>query len=168
MATGDHTVFVSWLPLFHDMGLIGNVMQPLYLGVPCYLMPPIAFVQKPVRWLNAISRYRGTCTGGPNFAYDLCVAKVNEADRAGLDLSSWEVAYNGAEPVRAATLRRFVNAYAPYGLSARSIYPCYGLAEATLFVSGPRAGSWCSLAKMGCTRGKGSAQGVSRKSGTPA
>ena len=141
MATGDHTVFVSWLPLFHDMGLIGNVMQPLYLGVPCYLMPPIAFVQKPVRWLNAISRYRGTCTGGPNFAYDLCVAKVNEADRAGLDLSSWEVAYNGAEPVRAATLRRFVNAYAPYGLSARSIYPCYGLAEATLFVSGPRAGS---------------------------
>ncbi|WP_171013971.1 non-ribosomal peptide synthetase [Chitinivorax sp. B] len=141
MGNGPHTVFASWLPLFHDMGLIGNVMQPLFLGVPCHLMPPMAFLQKPLRWLKVISEQGVTCTGGPNFAYDLCVDKVAEADRAGLDLSSWSVVYNGAEPIRAATQRRFLETYAPHGVRESAIYPCYGLAEATLFVTGPVPGS---------------------------
>ncbi|AKJ30946.1 non-ribosomal peptide synthetase [Caldimonas brevitalea] len=141
MGNGDHTVFASWLPLFHDMGLIGNVMQPLYLGVPCHLMPPMAFLQKPLRWLKLISEQRVTCTGGPNFAYDLCVDKISDTERASLDLSSWQVAYNGSEPVRAETLRRFADAYAPHGLAAGALYPCYGLAEGTLFVTGPEPGA---------------------------
>ncbi|CCG89151.1 non-ribosomal peptide synthetase [Erwinia piriflorinigrans] len=140
MGNGDHTVFASWLPLFHDMGLIGNVMQPLYLGVSCWLMPPMAFLQKPIRWLRLIAACGATCTGGPDFAYILCVNKVSEAEREGLDLSRWQVAYNGAEPIRSDTLSRFQSAYAPYGFAAGSLYPCYGLAEATLFVSGHRAG----------------------------
>lgn len=141
MGNGPHTIFASWLPLFHDMGLVGNVMQPLYLGVSCYLMPPMAFMQKPRRWLEVISRYRVTCTGGPNFAYDLCVDRVPEHERAGLDLSSWDVAYNGAEPVRTETMRRFAEVYRPYGLRTAALYPCYGLAEGTLLVTGPVAGS---------------------------
>src|SRR5216683_351451 len=92
----DQTVVVGWLPLFHDMGLIGNVLQPLYLGVPCILMPSIAFLQKPYRWLQAISRYRATTSGGPNFAYDLCVRQISDEQRTSLDLSSWSVAFNGA------------------------------------------------------------------------
>lgn len=141
MANGPHTVFASWLPLFHDMGLVGNVMQPLYLGVSCYLMPPMAFMQRPRRWLEVISRYGVTCSGGPNFAYDLCVDRIPENERAGLDLSRWDVAYNGSEPVRAQTLQRFAEAYRPHGLRAGSLYPCYGLAEGTLLVSGPVAAS---------------------------
>lgn len=140
MGTGPQTVFASWLPLFHDMGLIGNIMQPLYLGVACHLMPPMAFLQKPRRWLQVISDYRVTCTGGPNFSYDLCVDKVVEEDRSGLDLSSLTVLYNGAEPVRAETQRRFLDAYRHCGLSDKTLFPCYGLAEATLFVTGPGAG----------------------------
>jgi amino acid adenylation domain-containing protein len=148
MGNGQHTVVASWLPLFHDMGLIGNVMQPLYLGVPCHLMPPIAFLQKPERWLRLIARRRVTCTGGPNFAYDLCVDRVSEAERAGLDLSSWSVAYNGAEPVAAATLRRFRKTYAPFGLRESALYPCYGLAEGTLFVTGPEPGSGARVVEL--------------------
>jgi len=140
MGNGDHTVFASWLPLFHDMGLVGNVMQPLYLGVSCHLMPPMAFMQKPRRWLDVISRHGVTCTGGPNFAFDLCVDKIPPEDRAGLDLSRWDVAYNGSEPVRAETLRRFADAFRPHGLRDGALYPCYGLAEGTLLVSGPQAG----------------------------
>ncbi|WP_347449506.1 amino acid adenylation domain-containing protein [Pantoea stewartii] len=140
MGNGDHTVFASWLPLFHDMGLIGNVMQPLYLGVSCWLMPPMAFLQKPLRWLKLISEAGVTCSGGPDFAYALCVDKVSEEEREGLDLSRWSVAYNGAEPIRSETVARFQAAYAPYGLQPEAMYPCYGLAEATLFVSGDRAG----------------------------
>lgn len=123
------------------MGLIGNVMQPLYLGVSCWLMPPMAFLQKPLRWLKLISEAGVTCTGGPDFAYALCVNKVREAEREGLDLSRWAVAYNGAEPIRSETVARFQAAYAPYGLQPGAMYPCYGLAEATLFVSGDRAGT---------------------------
>lgn len=132
------TVVAGWLPLFHDMGLIGNVLQPLFLGVPCYLMPPMAFIQKPVRWLQAIARYRATTSGAPNFAYDQCVQRIRPEQREGLDLSSWRVAYNGSEPVRAATLARFIETYAPYGFAPQACYPCYGMAEATLFVSGGR------------------------------
>ncbi|WAC73072.1 amino acid adenylation domain-containing protein [Roseateles sp. SL47] len=145
MGNGDHTIFASWLPLFHDMGLVGNVMQPLYLGIPCYLMPPMAFMQQPRRWLEVISRYRVTCTGGPNFAFDLCVDRIPEHERAGLDLSSWAVAYNGSEPVRPETLRRFSEAYRPHGLDGGALYPCYGLAEGSLLVSGPEAGRGPSL-----------------------
>ncbi len=134
----ERSVIAGWLPLYHDMGLIGNVLQPLYAGAPCVLMSPVAFLQRPLRWLRAISRYRATTSGGPNFAYDLCVKRIPPAERHGLDLSCWEVAFNGAEPVRADTLERFAEAFAPFGFRRKVFYPCYGLAEATLFVSGGR------------------------------
>src|SRR6185369_14948325 len=147
------SVVLGWLPLHHDMGLIGTVLQPLYLGAPCYLMSPGAFLQRPARWLEAIARTRATTSGGPNFAYELCVRKVPAAEREGLDLSSWRVAFNGAEPVRADTLRRFAEAFAPCGFRAAAFRPCYGLAEATLLVSGWRqaetrrgGGSWPAAA----------------------
>ncbi|HEV2844920.1 MAG TPA: amino acid adenylation domain-containing protein, partial [Thermoanaerobaculia bacterium] len=132
----EESVFVSWLPLYHDLGLIGNLLQATWVGAPCVLMSPVAFLQNPSRWLKAVSRYRGTTSGGPNFAYELCLRKVPAAERERLDLSSWRVAFNGAEPVRAETLARFAEAFAPAGLSRRALYPCYGLAEATLMVSG--------------------------------
>ncbi|MCL7460191.1 amino acid adenylation domain-containing protein [Micromonospora sp. MSM11] len=135
-AFDDETVMASWLPPHHDMGLIGTLLTPVYLGVPTVLMDPATFIRTPVRWLEAISRYRATISGGPNFAYDLCVRKVAPADRAALDLSSWRVAFNGAEPVRAATLRAFAEAFAPHGFDERAFLPCYGLAEATLLVAG--------------------------------
>ncbi|MDQ3917323.1 MAG: AMP-binding protein, partial [Acidobacteriota bacterium] len=132
----EESVIVGWLPLYHDMGLIGNVLQPLYVGARCVLMSPVAFLQRPARWLNAISRYRATTSGGPNFAYDLCARKVTEAERAALDLSSWEVAFNGAEPVRPETLERFAQTFGACGFRAEAFSPCYGLAEATLLVTG--------------------------------
>ncbi|MCW5315189.1 AMP-binding protein [Nostoc sp. KVJ3] len=132
----DKTIFVGWLPLFHDMGLIGNVLQPLYLGIPSILMSPVAFLQKPFSWLQAISRYKATTSGGPDFAYDLCVRKITPEQLSSLDLSSWEVAFNGAEPVRGETLERFANYFAPCGFRREAFYPCYGMAEATLFISG--------------------------------
>jgi amino acid adenylation domain-containing protein len=136
------SVIVGWLPLYHDMGLIGNVMQPLYLGAQCILLSPFSFMQRPISWLSAISRYGATTSGGPNFAYELCVRKTSEAERESLDLSSWEVAFNGAEPLHAETLERFAAAFLPYGFRSSAFYPCYGLAEATLLVSGAkRAGS---------------------------
>ena len=140
------SVIVGWLPLYHDMGLIGNVLQPLCLGARCVLMSPLAFLQKPLRWLQAISRYRGTTSGGPNFAYDLCVQKVRDEEKAGLDLSSWRVAFNGSEPVRAETLDRFAAAFRDVGFRRRAFYPCYGLAEATLLVSGGDAGGGPTVA----------------------
>ncbi len=132
----ESSVVVGWLPLYHDMGLIGNVLQPLHAGGTCVLMSPVAFLQRPMRWLEAIGRYRGTTSGGPNFAYELCVRKASPEALAGLDLSSWRVAYDGAEPVRASTLERFATTFAPSGFRAEAFYPCYGLAEATLFVTG--------------------------------
>ena len=132
----EKTIVVGWLPLFHDMGLIGNVLQPLYLGRSCILMSPVDFLQKPFRWLQAISRYKATTSGGPNFAYDLCVRKITPEERATLDLSSWEVAFTGAEPIRAETLERFTAAFDPCGFRKEVFYPCYGMAETTLFVSG--------------------------------
>jgi natural product biosynthesis luciferase-like monooxygenase protein len=130
------TIFVGWLPLYHDMGLVGNVLQPLYLGIPCILMAPAAFLQRPLRWLQAISRYKATTSGGPNFAYDLCVRKITPEQRSHLDLSSWEVAFNGAEPVRAETIERFAETFAACGFRREAFYPCYGMAETTLLVSG--------------------------------
>ena len=132
----SQSIVVGWLPLFHDMGLIGNVLQPLYLGIPCILMSPMAVMQKPVRWLEAISRYKATTSGGPNFAYDLCVRKITPEQQATLDLSSWEVAFNGAEPVRAETLEQFAAKFESCGFRREAFYPCYGMAETTLLVSG--------------------------------
>lgn len=129
-------VLVGWLPLFHDMGLIGNVLQPLYVGFPAILFSPATFLRDPVRWLWAISEYRGTTAGAPNFAYDHCSRYITEEQKEGLDLRSWTVAYNGAEPVRAETLDRFATAFAGCGYRKEAFFPCYGLAEATLFVSG--------------------------------
>ncbi|MFN6570003.1 non-ribosomal peptide synthetase [Dendronalium sp. ChiSLP03b] len=134
----EQSIVVGWLPLFHDMGLIGNVLQPLYLGTQCILMPPIAFLQNPYRWLQAISRYKATTSGGPNFAYDLCIRKITPEQRATLDLSSWEVAFNGAEPVRAETIERFAQTFASCGFRREAFYPCYGMAETTLIISGDR------------------------------
>ncbi|MBN3907016.1 MAG: fatty acyl-AMP ligase [Nostoc sp. NMS1] len=132
----NKTIVVGWLPVFHDMGLIGNVLQPLYLGVPCILMSPVEFLQKPIRWLQAISHYKATTSGGPNFAYDLCIRKVTPEQLATLDLSSWEVAFTGAEPVRAETLEQFASTFAPCGFRKEAFYPCYGMAETTLIVTG--------------------------------
>ncbi|MDD5034785.1 MAG: amino acid adenylation domain-containing protein, partial [Methylococcaceae bacterium] len=132
----ERTVFVSWLPVYHDMGLIGSVLQPLYLGIPCTLMAPVAFLQKPFRWLQAIARYRATTSGAPNFAYGLCVEKITPEQKAGLDLSSWEIAFNGAEPVRAETLARFTEAFRECGFRHQSHFPCYGMAESTLLITG--------------------------------
>ena len=138
----QETRVVGWLPLYHDMGLIGNVLQPLWLGRDVTLMSPIDFIQKPLSWLRAISNVRATTSGGPNFAYELCAAAAEEhADElAEVDLSSWTLAYNGAEPIRANTLERFADAFAPYGFRRTALYPCYGLAEATLIVTGARKG----------------------------
>ncbi len=138
MGHDEGTVFVGWLPLFHDMGLIGNLLQPFFLGVRCILMPPVAFVSNPLCWLQAISRYRATTSGGPNFGYDICVNRISPEQRRGLDLSSWQVAFNGAEPVRADTLDRFAAAFSECGFRRESFYPCYGMAEATLCVTGSR------------------------------
>ncbi len=141
----EDSVVVGWLPLYHDMGLIGNVLQPLYVGARAILMSPLTFLQRPALWLEAISRYRATTSGGPNFAYELCVRKVGAAGRAELDLASWRLAFNGAEPVRARTLDEFVAAFAPCGFRRDALYPCYGLAEATLFAAGGAAGDGPAL-----------------------
>lgn len=127
---------VVWLPPYHDMGLIGGILQPIYGGFPVTLMPPVAFLQRPLRWLQAISRYQATTSGGPNFAYDLCVEKIQPESCLDLDLSSWSVAFTGAETVRPETLERFANTFAPYGFRKDAFYPCYGMAEGTLMVSG--------------------------------
>ncbi|MET0401388.1 MAG: fatty acyl-AMP ligase, partial [Cystobacter sp.] len=128
-------VGVSWLPLYHDMGLIGGVLQPVYVGFPMLFLPPESFLQRPARWLRAISQHRATISGAPNFAFDLCVRRVTPAEREGLDLSCWRQAFNGAEPVRAETLERFAHAFAPHGFRADAPLPTYGLAEATLLVT---------------------------------
>jgi malonyl CoA-acyl carrier protein transacylase len=130
------SIMVTWLPIFHDMGLIFGIIQPLYHGATCYLMSSSAFVQSPFRWLQAISRYRATHSGAPNFAYELCVNKITEKQRATLDLSSWEMSLNGAEPVRSETITKFNEYFNPCGLKPTTLCHGYGLAEATLVVGG--------------------------------
>ncbi|HEY6117704.1 MAG TPA: fatty acyl-AMP ligase, partial [Candidatus Dormibacteraeota bacterium] len=129
------TVWVSWLPTFHDMGLIANTLAPVYGGFTAVAMSPLVFLKRPIQWLEAISHFRGTITVAPNFAFDSCVDRSTPQDRAGLDLSCWETAVNGAEPVRPATMRRFTEAFAPCGFRHEVFLPGYGLAEATLAVS---------------------------------
>jgi acyl-CoA synthetase (AMP-forming)/AMP-acid ligase II/acyl carrier protein len=137
-----NSVICSWLPFHHDMGLIGNIIHAVYVGCSCILMSPFHFINRPQCWLEAISGYKVTHSGGPNFAYDLCVTKIDQNQLANLDLSCWKVAYNGSEPVRAETLSRFANHLKPAGFKQDSFFPCYGLAESTLLVSGNKiAGS---------------------------
>ncbi|AEH10339.1 fatty acyl-AMP ligase [Candidatus Protofrankia datiscae] len=135
-----NSTFVGWAPLFHDQGLIGNVLQPLWIGATSILMSPMAFIRWPLLWLSAISRYRAHTSGGPNFAFDACVTRAARGDIPELDLSCWKVAFNGAEPIRPETLRRFAETFASYGFSEKTLYPCYGLAEATLLVTGSQKG----------------------------
>jgi amino acid adenylation domain-containing protein/FkbH-like protein/non-ribosomal peptide synthase protein (TIGR01720 family) len=135
----EQSVIVSWLPPFHDMGLIGGMLQPLYLGARCVLMSPMSFLRNPVQWLQAISDYRATTSGGPDFAYQLCNKTVDPARHPTLDLSSWKVAFNGSEKVRQSTLQEFSEKFAPSGFQSTSFFPCYGLAESTLLVSAKRS-----------------------------
>jgi len=127
---------LSWLPTYHDMGLVGGVLMPMFIGSHSVMMSPMSFMQKPVRWLRGITKYKVTISGGPNFAYDLCVDKITDAELEGLDLSSWQVAFNGAEPIRASTLQQFIRRFEPVGFRPEACYPCYGMAETTLLVTG--------------------------------
>jgi fatty-acyl-CoA synthase len=135
-------VAVSWLPLYHDMGLIGAWFVPLFSGNPLVVMSPLAFLSRPERWLWAIHRHRGTISPAPNFGYELCVRKIADKDLEGLDLSSWRAAFNGAEPVHADTLERFAKRFAAYGFRREALLPVYGLAEATLGVSAAKPGGY--------------------------
>jgi acyl-CoA synthetase (AMP-forming)/AMP-acid ligase II len=142
--TGDSTS-VGWVPLYHDMGLMMGVLQPLYIGAPSILMAPAAFMLRPLTWLHIIHRYRGEVSSAPNFAYDLCVRRFRPDQMAGVDLSCWKLALNGAEPVHAATIARFAETFGPYGFAQTTMYPGYGLAEATLLVSAGRRGGGASV-----------------------
>ncbi|WP_294736304.1 non-ribosomal peptide synthetase [uncultured Pseudomonas sp.] len=133
-------VIVSWLPLYHDMGLIGGLLQPIFSGVPCVLMSPAYFLGRPLRWLEAISEYGGTISGGPDFAYRLCSERVSDSALERLDLSKWRVAYSGSEPIRLDTLERFAEKFATCGFTPNNFFASYGLAEATLFVAGGTRG----------------------------
>lgn len=145
---GPRSLAVSWLPPYHDAGLIGKVLVPLVGGFPTVLMSPLAFLQRPARWLEAIDRHRATCSAAPNFAYELCVRKTTPEQRAQLDLSCWERAMNTGEPVRAQTLRRFAEAFAPAGFRSGALYPCYGLAESTVMGCGPDPASGPRVAAL--------------------
>jgi acyl-CoA synthetase (AMP-forming)/AMP-acid ligase II len=134
------STYVSWVPLYHDMGLILNALQSLYVGAACILLAPATFMHHPLLWLRAISDYRAEVAGAPNFAFDHCVDRFRIDQMRGVNLSGWRVAFNGAEPVRAATLRRFAKTFAPFGFDARAANPGYGMAEATLLISGGRRG----------------------------
>lgn len=131
--------FVGWLPMYHDMGLIGNVLNPFYVGGKVYLMEPLSFLRQPFRWLKAISDFKATTSGAPNFAYDLCVNKITTEQKQLLDLSHWRNAFNGSEKIQHHTLERFSRYFADCGFSKNAFLPCYGMAEATLFVSGKRS-----------------------------
>lgn len=131
-----NAVGLSWLPTYHDMGLIGGLLSPLFFGRRTLLMSPMAFLQKPVHWLQGISKNNVHISGGPNFAYDLCVQKVSNEDLAQLDLSCWRLAYNGAEPIRPSTLEAFCRRFEPAGFRREAFFPCYGMAETTLIVTG--------------------------------
>jgi acyl-CoA synthetase (AMP-forming)/AMP-acid ligase II len=129
---------VTWLPPYHDMGLMGGILQPVYFGAPSAVISPLDFIRRPVVWLEAVSRYRVRTSGGPTFAYELCARTVSPAEIPHCRLDSWELAFVGAEPVRADTLDLFARTFAPLGFRRESFFPCYGLAEATLYVSGGR------------------------------
>ena len=133
---------MAWLPAYHDMGLVGGILQPMYFGRSATLMSPMTFLQRPSRWLQTISRLGIQISGGPNFAYQLCIDKIDDSELAGVDLSCWKIAFNGAEPIRPATMEVFTQRFAKFGFRRDSFVPCYGMAETTLMVTGgPREGS---------------------------
>lgn len=132
----EDMVMVGWLPMHHDMGLVGTLLHPVFLGGPFHMMSPMGFLQKPIRWLQLISETRATISTAPNFAYELCINRTTPEERSGLDLSCLQTALNGAEPVRAATLRRFIEVFEPYGFRPEAFCPCYGMAESTLLICG--------------------------------
>lgn len=136
MGCDHHSVGVVWLPPYHDMGLIGGILQPMYTGFPVHLMSPATFLQRPMRWLEAMTKYKATHSAGPNFGYEHCVRRARPEIVETLDLSAWQVAGNGAEPIRAETLRAFSETFAPAGFRPTAFMPCYGMAETTLFVTG--------------------------------
>jgi len=149
----SNSMGISWLPPYHDMGLIGGVVKPLYVGFPVVILSPYTFLQQPFRWLQTITKVRATVTGGPNFAYDLCVRKVTPEQRERLDLSSWKIAFNGAEPIHPETMERFCAMFERCGFNPKAFHPCYGLAESTLYVTGVKALSgfrveWLDRAKL--------------------
>lgn len=129
-------VVVSWLPVYHDMGLIGCVLQPLFNACDAYLLSPLAFLARPLRWVEAMASCGGTVSGGPNFAFELCARQAGDLEAGAIDLSAWRIAFCGAEPVRAQTLERFASAFASCGFRSEAFYPCYGLAESALIVTG--------------------------------
>jgi acyl-CoA synthetase (AMP-forming)/AMP-acid ligase II len=133
------TIGLSWLPTYHDMGLIGFVIVPMAIGITSYFLSPLHFLERPARWLEAISRFGATVSGGPNFAYELCARRISDEELGRIDLTTWEVAFVGSEPVRPDTMRRFARRFAAAGLSPAALFPCYGMAEASLLVAG---GSW--------------------------
>ena len=145
MSNTEHSTSVGWVPLYHDMGLMMGVMQPLYLGAMSVLMAPAAFMQRPLNWLHTIHHYRAELTSAPNFAFDLCVSRFRADQMEGVDLSCWKLALNGAEPVHADTIARFTETFAPYGFDPGTMYPGYGLAEATLLVAGGVRGRGSSI-----------------------
>jgi acyl-CoA synthetase (AMP-forming)/AMP-acid ligase II len=144
----DQSVMVSWLPIFHDMGLVYGLLVPLYLGRPCYIMSPVSFLEKPIRWLRAMSKYHATHTAAPNFAYDICTRKVSEEEKSSLDLNALKFVVNAAEPVRLETMREFATAFKKSGFRYEAFTPSYGLAEATVKVSSKKLNqipAYCSL-----------------------
>jgi len=135
------STYVSWVPLYHDLGLVINLLQSLYVGSLCVLMAPVAFIQRPLICLRAISDYRAEVAVAPNFGFDLCVARYRPEQMEGIDLACWKLALNGAEPVRADTIRRFSETFAPHGFAPSAMYPAYGMAEATVLISAGRRGA---------------------------
>lgn len=140
-----HSTYVSWVPLYHDMGLVINVLQTLYCGALCVLLAPVAFIQRPLVWLQAISNFRAEVAVSPNFGFDLCVDRIRADQMVGIDLSAWRLALNGAESVRAETIRRFTETFRPHGFDPEAIYPAYGMAEATVLISAGRRGQGAVL-----------------------
>ena len=134
--TSTKTVGLSWLPMYHDMGLVGGILQPMFAGCTSVIMSPMSFLQKPVRWFKAVTKYGVTISGGPNFAYQLCLQKVTDDELEGVDLRTWGLAYNGAEPIRPQTMQEFTERFKSVGFSPTSFFPCYGMAESTLIVTG--------------------------------
>lgn len=145
---------VCWMPYFHDFGLIEGLLVPLYNGIPCYVMGPLAFAQQPIRWLSAITRYGATNSSGPNFAFELCVRKTTPEQREGLDLSTWRSAGNAAEPIHKKTMERFIETFEPYGFRRSAMYPCWGLAEATLLVTGRKGPAYYPVKSEALEKGE--------------
>ena len=137
----SRSTYVNWVPLYHDMGLILNALQAFYVGAPCVLLAPNGFMQRPLNWLRAIHTYQAEVACSPNFGYDLCVRRHRPEQMEGIDLSNWKIALNGAEPVRAETITKFIETFAPHGFRANAAFPAYGMAEATLLISGGRRGA---------------------------